>query len=70
MTTWVKDGIKIILKGEEEKKKELKNDMMAASAVAMLLIMLSLLYLFNSFRETFMMMSLRPLHPDCCSDHL
>jgi len=54
------DGIKIILKGEEEKKKELKSDMMAASAVAMLLIMLSLLYLFNSFRETFMMMSVIP----------
>ncbi len=54
------DGIKIILKGEEEKKKELKNDMMTASAVAMILIMLSLLYLFNSFRETFMMMSVIP----------
>ena len=34
--------------------------MMMASAVAMLLIMLSLLYLFNSFRETFMMMSVIP----------
>jgi len=55
-----KEGIKIILKGEQEKKKELKNDMMQASAVAMLLIMLSLLYLFNSFRETFMMMSVIP----------
>jgi multidrug efflux pump subunit AcrB len=55
-----KDGIKIILKGEEEKKKELKNDMMTASAIAMLLILLSLLYLFNSFRETFMMMSVIP----------
>ena len=55
-----KDGIKIILKGEEEKKKELKQDMMTASAIAMLLILLSLLYLFNSFRETFMMMSVIP----------
>ncbi len=55
-----KEGIKIILKGEQEKKKELKSDMMQASAVAMLLIMLSLLYLFNSFRETFMMMSVIP----------
>lgn len=54
------DGIKIILKGEDEKKKELKSDMIAASGVAMLLIMLSLLYLFNSFRETFMMMSVIP----------
>ncbi|WP_295421441.1 efflux RND transporter permease subunit [Sulfurovum sp.] len=55
-----KEGIKIILKGEEEKKKELKHDMMLASVVALLLIMLSLLYLFNSFRETFMMMSVIP----------
>jgi len=55
-----KEGIKIILKGEEEKKKELKHDMIMASAVALLLIMLSLLYLFNSFRETFMMMSVIP----------
>lgn len=54
------DGLKIILKGEDEKKKELKNDMMAASGVAILLIMLSLLYLFNSFRETFMMISVIP----------
>ncbi|OQX49782.1 MAG: hypothetical protein B5M46_03640 [Epsilonproteobacteria bacterium 4484_20] len=54
------EGIKIIFKGEEEKKKELKHDMMLASAMAMLLIMLSLLYLFNSFRETFMMMSVIP----------
>ncbi len=55
-----KERIKIILKGEQEKKKELKNDMMQAGTVAMLLIMLSLLYLFNSFRETFMMMSVIP----------
>jgi len=55
-----KAGIKVILKGEQEKKKELKNDMMMAGSVAMLLIMLSLLYLFNSFRETFMMMSVIP----------
>ncbi|MCF6205796.1 MAG: efflux RND transporter permease subunit [Sulfurovum sp.] len=53
-------GIKTILKGEAEKKKELKDDMILASAMAMLLIMLSLLYLFNSFRETFMMMSVIP----------
>ncbi len=53
-------GIKIKLKGEDEKKRELASDMMAASALAMLLIMLSLLYLFNSFRETFMMMSVIP----------
>ncbi|WP_294956809.1 efflux RND transporter permease subunit [Sulfurovum sp.] len=55
-----KEGIKIVFKGEEEKKKELRHDMLLASSMAMLLIMLSLLYLFNSFRETFMMMSVIP----------
>ncbi|NEW61411.1 efflux RND transporter permease subunit [Sulfurovum sp. bin170] len=54
------DGIKLKFKGEQEKQKSLKNDMMAASALAMILIMLSMLYLFNSFRETFMMMSVIP----------
>jgi multidrug efflux pump subunit AcrB len=53
-------GVKIKLKGEDEKKKELKRDMIAASTLAMLLILLSLLYLFNSFKETFMMMSVIP----------
>ncbi len=60
LDTIQKKGIQIKLKGEDEKKKELKSDMLAASTVAMLLIMLSLLYLFNSFRETFMMLSVIP----------
>ncbi len=55
-----KDGIKLKFKGEKEKQKDLKNDMMAASTLAMILIMLSMLYLFNSFRETLMMMSVIP----------
>ena len=54
------DGIKLKFKGEKEKQKDLKNDMIAASSLAMVLIMLSMLYLFNSFRETFMMMSVIP----------
>jgi multidrug efflux pump subunit AcrB len=54
------DGVKLKFKGEQEKQKDLKRDMMAASLLAMILIMLSLLYLFNSFRETFMMMSVIP----------
>jgi len=53
-------GIRIKLKGEDEKKQTLKRDMMAAGTLAMFLIMLALLYLFNSFRETFMMMSVIP----------
>ncbi|MEA2028815.1 MAG: efflux RND transporter permease subunit, partial [Campylobacterota bacterium] len=54
------EGIKIVLKGEKEKKEELKRDMMMATGLAVVLIMLSLIYLFNSFRETFMMLSVIP----------
>lgn len=54
------EGIKVVLKGEKEKKDELKRDMMFATALAMVLIMLSLVYMFNSFRETAMMLSVIP----------
>ncbi len=54
------DNVKVILKGEAQKNKELKNDMILASALAIILIMLSMLYLFNSFRETFILMSVIP----------
>ena len=54
------DGIKIVLKGEAKKKKELAADMLAAVALALTLIMLSMLYLFNSFRETAILMSVIP----------
>ena len=53
-------GVKVILKGEAEKQKSLKQDMLLASALALILIMLSMLYLFNSFRETFILMSIIP----------
>jgi len=53
-------GIKIVQKGEQEKKAELKSDMLTASALAVVLIMLSMLYLFNSFRESFMLLSVIP----------
>jgi hydrophobic/amphiphilic exporter-1 (mainly G- bacteria), HAE1 family len=53
-------GIKLKFKGEAEKKKELMSDMLIASALAILLIMLSMLYLFNSFRETLILMSVIP----------
>ncbi len=55
-----KDDIKLVFKGEAEKKKDLKNDMLYATSLSLLLIMLSMLYLFNSFRETFILMSVIP----------
>lgn len=54
------DGVKLLFKGEDEKKKALKSDMLGATALALVLIMLSLLYLFNSFRDTFIVMSVIP----------
>jgi multidrug efflux pump subunit AcrB len=54
-------GIDINFAGEQKDQEALANDMLAASLLAMMLIMLSLLYLFNSFRETFMMLSVIPL---------
>lgn len=53
-------GVQLVFKGEAEKKKELKRDMMLAASLAVVLIMLSMLYLFNSFRETFILMSVIP----------
>jgi len=53
-------GIKLVFKGEAQKKEELKRDMILASGLAIVLIMLSMLYLFNSFRDTFIVMSIIP----------
>ena len=60
LTLIEEDNVKVILKGEAQKNAELKNDMMLASALAIVLIMLAMLYLFNSFRETFILMSVIP----------
>jgi multidrug efflux pump subunit AcrB len=54
------NGVKLIFKGEAEKKAELKRDMLLATALALVLIMISMLYLFNSFRETFIVISVIP----------
>ncbi len=55
-----KDNITLLFKGEEEKKEALKTDMLSATAIALVLIMLCLLYLFNSFKNTFIVMSVIP----------
>jgi multidrug efflux pump subunit AcrB len=60
LTTIRNDGVKVVLKGEAQKNKELKHDMILASVLAIILIMLAMLYLFNSFRETFILMSVIP----------
>jgi len=54
------DGIEIDLLGEKKDKAELMEDMLSASVLALFLIMLSMLYLFNSFKDTFILMSVIP----------
>lgn len=53
-------GVELVFKGEAQKNAELKSDMLLASALALILIMISMLYLFNSFKETFIVMSIIP----------
>lgn len=53
-------GISFKLLGEEQRKSDLKRDMTSATVIAMLLVSLSMLYLFNSFRDTFIIMSVIP----------
>ena len=55
-----KDGVEIKLLGENKKKAELMQDMFGATGLALFLIMLSMLYLFNSFKDTFILMSVIP----------
>ncbi len=54
-------GLRYKLRGEFRQKNILKNDMFKAIIIAVLLIFLSILYLFNSFSLTFMVMSVIPL---------
>ncbi|QKJ22109.1 efflux RND transporter permease subunit [Poseidonibacter lekithochrous] len=60
LETIKESGIRLVFKGEAEKNKSLMNDMILATALALILIMMSMLYLFNSFRETFIVMSIIP----------
>ncbi len=55
-----KDGIRLKFKGEAQQKETLKTEMILASALAIVLIFISILYLFNSLRETFIVMSVIP----------
>jgi hydrophobic/amphiphilic exporter-1 (mainly G- bacteria), HAE1 family len=55
-----KDDIQLVFKGEQEQNKTIKNDMILASSIALLLIFLAILYLFNSIKETFILLSIIP----------
>jgi len=53
-------GIKLKFKGEREQKRTMQTEMILASVLAIILIFISILYLFNSLRETIIVMSVIP----------
>ena len=55
-----KEGVKLKFKGEREQKKTLQAEMILAFLLALVLIFISILYLFNSVRETLIVMSVIP----------
>ena len=55
-----RQGIRLKFKGEREQKRTLQTEMVLASTLAIVLIFMAILYLFNSLRETFIVMSVIP----------
>jgi len=55
-----KSGIRFRFKGEAAQKKTLKTEMILASVLAIVLIFISMLYLFNSIRDSLIVMSVIP----------
>ena len=53
-------GIRLKFKGEREQKRTMQTEMILASVFAIILIFISILYLFNSLRETIIVMSVIP----------
>lgn len=53
-------NIIIDIKGEMEKKEQLKNDVLKSFTISIILILLSLLFMFNSFKVSFMILSVIP----------
>ena len=55
-----KYGVQLKFKGEREQKRVIQHDMILASILAIIMIFISILYLFNSFKETLIVMSVIP----------
>ena len=53
-------GIRLKFKGEREQKRTMQTEMILASVLAIILIFIAILYLFNSLRETLVVMSVIP----------
>ena len=55
-----RENLTVKFLGEKKNNAELRNDMIGATGLALMLIMLSMLYMFNSFKDTFILMSVIP----------
>lgn len=55
-----KEGIKLKFKGEKEQTNAMQSEMVLASVLSISLIFIAILYLFNSLKETFIVMSVIP----------
>jgi len=56
-----KEGIRFRFRGEAEQKRTLRTEMILASALAIVLIFISMLWLFDSVRDSLIVMSVIPL---------
>ncbi|RUM74164.1 MAG: AcrB/AcrD/AcrF family protein [Sulfurovum sp.] len=56
-----KEGVKVIVKGEEKENKKLKKEMAQAGLIAIFLIFITLVWMFNSFMQPLIVLSIIPL---------
>ncbi len=56
-----KEGVKVIVKGEQKENRKLKKEMTEASILALFLIFITLVWMFNSFIQPLIILSIIPL---------
>jgi len=61
LDTLKEEGIKVIIKGEERENKQMKKEMTQAGLIAMFLIFITLVWMFNSFVQPLIILSIIPL---------
>ena len=61
LKTFEKEGIKVIIKGEEKENKQMKKEMSQAAMIAIFLIFISLVWMFNSLVLPLIIISTIPL---------
>ena len=56
-----KDGVKVIIKGEQKANSQMMKEMLQAMVIAMFLIFITLVWMFNSFWQPLIILSIIPL---------